>query len=330
MLKDSILNLAKRIIGKKNIALRQIISREYKSGHYIRAVGLMIYLFPVKSKLSEERVYHKYAFVTSSEYYHDIWELLHISKTRGYELIRLGRDNDGGYIMLNDFGNDDKIAYSFGISSDVSWDKDMASRDYEVFMYDHTIEGLPESNSHFHWFKLGIFDGSTNDDRLKTLEYLIEQNHHQGKQDMILKMDVEGAEWGFLESVKTETLNRFSQILFEFHGINKPNLCRRITSALRKLNQTHKLIHLHGMNAGYYISNGGKVFCNQIEVLYVRRDKYSFIEDYDVELPINIDMPASKWSEDVVLGHWNDEFKADNNNFSMMSADDNHVSIITV
>lgn len=319
MLRDTIRNAAKSIIGKSCI-LRKIIAKEYKTGHYVKAAAMMIYLLPVKTALSKAVTPLKRCEIVSSpEYYNSVWKLLHISKAEGYELIRLGRDYDGGYIMLDDFDSEEKIAYSFGISRDVSWDKDMASRGYNVFMYDHTIDSLPEENERFHWFKLGISDGSTNDSRLKTLEELIAQNHHEDKRDMILKMDVEGAEWGFIENVKPETLNQFSQILFEFHGMNKPNLSARIPNVLRKLNQTHKLIHLHGQNHGYYVSIGGKIFCNQIEVSYVRKDKYTFTEDYSVNLPIGIDMPADDYIPEIELGLWNQEFTSNNDCVSVIT-----------
>ena len=54
--------------------------------------------------------------------------------------IKYGK-HDGGYILLDDF-HEGSIAYSFGISTDVTWDKEMASRGYDVFMYDHTIDKL--------------------------------------------------------------------------------------------------------------------------------------------------------------------------------------------
>ena len=60
----------------------------------------------------------------------------------GGELIRLGRKNDGGYVMLNEF--DEKMeAYSFGINDDISWDLDIANRGLNCWMYDHTIQRLP-------------------------------------------------------------------------------------------------------------------------------------------------------------------------------------------
>ena len=56
---------------------------------------------------------------------------------------------DGGYVLLNDFENI-KIAYSIGIDMEVTLDKVLVDKRLEVYMYDHTIESLPEQNPRFH------------------------------------------------------------------------------------------------------------------------------------------------------------------------------------
>ena len=292
----------------------------------VKAAIASLYVLPVRNILEppysnknqrKREFLHKYTFTVSSEYYREIHGLLHVSEAEGHELVRVGRDNDGGYIMLDDLPGG--IAYSFGISGDVSWDKAMASRGYDVYMYDHTIDGLPEKNPRFHWSKLGIGDGSGKDDKLKTLEEYITRNGHEGQRDMILKMDVEGAEWGFLESVKPEILAQFSQMSFEFQGMNKADICGKIPVLLRKINETHKLVHLHGQNWGFYVCTGGKTFCNQIEVTYVRKDKYRFNDDYDVSLPTDIDMPAITYIPDVSLGFWNRNIQDDDKKFTLIT-----------
>ena len=248
--------------------------------------------------------------VTSENYYRELHSLLKIDSAEGFDLIRIGRDYDGGYIMLDDF-EPGGIAYSFGISGNVSWDKDMASRGYDVFMYDHTIDGLPEENTRFHWSKLGIADGVTHDDRLKTLEELISRNGHEGKRDMILKMDVEGAEWGFLESVKPETLSQFSQMTFELHNMIKLADHERVLNILRKINETHQLVHLHANNVSSYVTIGGRNFAALFEVSYVLRDKYKFSSEYDVKLPLKIDMPNITGWPEIELGYWNRKLEFD-------------------
>ena len=248
-----------------------------------------------------------FEFIISAGYYSELQKLLHIAKVEGLELVRTGCEHDGGYILLDDFHAGD-IAYSFGISTDVSWDKDMAGRGYDVFMYDHTIDALPEENPRFHWEKHGIADGHTQDSRLKTLDELIKANHHEDRHNMILKMDVEGAEWGFFEQVSSETLSQFSQMTFEVHEIIKHPNPEFVLSALRKINQTHQLIHIHANNySGLYIAFGDKIFCNVLELSYVLRSKYTFFENYDVNLPLSIDEANTPSFPEIELGRWNED-----------------------
>ena len=284
---------------KRNKLLEERLRRDFHKSP-LKYTFLAAYLAPVSAYLTFQK--------PSRDYYEEIHELLHISKINGAELVRIGKDNDGGYIMPDDFESDDKIAYSFGISTDVSWDKDMASRGYDVFMYDHTIDSLPEENPHFHWSKLGISDGTSNDNRLKTLDELIKANHHEDKHNMLLKMDVEGAEWGFFEQVSSETLSQFSQMTFEFHDMINHTNPELVLDVFRKINRTHQLIHIHANNNGkYYISFGHKIFCRYPELTYVLRDKYTFCENYDVNLPLSIDEVNNTSAPEIELGRWNDD-----------------------
>ena len=295
---------------RENPILHHMLSNLFKT-HPIMAMITAAYVLPVRNilKVPDETIISKRTFTVSKEYYDELHKLLHIARAEGHELIRVGRDNDGGYVMLDDLPGG--IAYSFEICDDVSWDKDMASRGYDVFMYDHTIDGLPENNDRFHWSKLGIADGVTDDERLKTLEELISMNHHENERSMILKMDVEGAEWGFLESVKPETLAQFSQITLEIHDMINPSSPERILNILHKINATHQLIHLHANNFGDYITVGGQNFASVLEASYVLRDKYKIALNYDVNLPLGIDMPNKRTAPDIELGRWNDDMQDD-------------------
>lgn len=77
----------------------------------------------------------------SVDFYRLLLQEIKVVNPIGKTFCRIGRDYDGGYLMLNVFhGN---IAYSFGINDDVSWDEDVANRGYEVYLYDHTIDALP-------------------------------------------------------------------------------------------------------------------------------------------------------------------------------------------
>ena len=74
---------------------------------------------------------------------------------KGFSKKRIGRDFDGGYVMLDDFAGVE-ATYSFGIAQETSWDCGIADLGIDVFQYDHTIEALPEENPRFHWLRSGI------------------------------------------------------------------------------------------------------------------------------------------------------------------------------
>ena len=296
--------VAKKIIGD-NILLRSLVLKDYIQGNYIKATAMTLWMFPLRNVVKLDSPIRKFDIFTSGDYYSELQKLLHISKPEGFDFVRIGREHDGGYIMLDDFHAGD-VAYSFGIRDDVSWDKDMTSRGYDVFMYDHTIDGLPEENPRFHWSKLGIADGKTQDVRLKTLDELIRTNHHENTRNMILKMDVEGAEWGFLKQVSSEILSQFSQIALELHWIISGREQETILNSLKQLNKTHQLVHIHPCNFGNYITVGGKKFPDILQALYVKRGSYSCDMNYDVNLPLPIDNTDLDSAPEIELGQWNE------------------------
>ena len=121
-----------------------------------------------------------------------IYHLILPKKVVGKKRILLGNKNegDGIYVILEDF-KDIKIAYSFGISGNIQFDKALADRGIDVFMYDHTISRLPYENRRFHWYKIGIC-GKQPYHNLKDLETIL--NKHTSEKNMILKLDVENWE----------------------------------------------------------------------------------------------------------------------------------------
>ena len=238
------------------------------------------------------------------EYFTELKLLLKIKKVQDYPLVRIGTpDRDGGYIMVDDFENGD-IAYSFGISDNIDWDNDMAEKGYQVFMYDHTINKLPFERNEFHFFKNGISSIAQPEKSLNTLEYYLEQNRHYENKNMILKIDVEGYEWDFLSAVQPETLNLFDQIIIEFHRMLNCKSGEKNLEFLKKLNETHQLIHLHGNNCGLTMLIGETFLADTVEATYVNREHYNFTES-EIILPIALDKPNDPTRNDVILGKWN-------------------------
>ncbi len=231
-----------------------------------------------------------------------VLSLMRPMDVRGTSLVRKGRANDGGYIMSNS-GLENAIAYSLGINNDVSWDLAMATLGCNVFQYDHTISALPELHPLFHWFRIGIAASPSSDGMLQPLDLLIEKNGHSDRNDLILKMDIEGAEWDAIEAMSMDTLRQFSQIVIELHNVvNKASdLLPKAERVLRKLYSTHQPVHIHANNWGSLGFIDGTLIPDTIELTYVRRTDHQFEKCYKI-FPTELDMPCRPEVPDYYLG----------------------------
>ena len=86
------------------------------------------------------------------------------------DLIRLGRDNDGGYIIPKIILEKCDGLLSFGINKDWSFEKDFSNYDkiLNVHCYDHTLNFLSFSSgklSVLSFFQISIFSSAFNNGR---------------------------------------------------------------------------------------------------------------------------------------------------------------------
>lgn len=216
--------------------------------------------------------------------------------------VRIGGPNDGGYVMANDLAGV-VACYSIGVGPQVIWDVDMAARGLDVYQYDHTVECAPAEHPRCHFRKLGIGpDLSTPD--LVTLEKMLEDNSHSDASGLILKMDVEGAEWDVLDGMSSNTLSRFDQIVIEYHALeflDRDSFRSRAERAFRTVGHTHRPIHIHGNNyAGFRIVRNIPI-PDVIEVTYARKGRFEFVESDDV-FPTHLDEPCDWQAPDLFLG----------------------------
>jgi hypothetical protein len=150
--------------------------------------------------------------------------------------IRLGRNGDGGYILLDDFSSV-SAALSFGISTECSWDIAIAERDIDVYQYDHTIDGPPTANARFQFFRKRI--AAVSSDQTESLGSALAKPPSTAER-VILKIDIEGAEWDVFDAATSEELVRFAQIV-EFHGFDNVadsawrDAARRVLAKLRSV-----------------------------------------------------------------------------------------------
>ena len=201
--------------------------------------------------------------------------------------------------MLDDFAGI-QGAYSLGIGPDVSWDGDIAARGIPVWQYDDTVGG-PGVNHPlftFHPWRIGRGEPGT-----VALPALLAQNGH-AHADLILKMDIERAEWDVLASIRPDELRPFRQILMEIHSLSQitdDDWRRRAETAIKILTHHHQVIHVHGNNLSPIITAGDLRVTESVEMTLVRRDAYQLVPA-DETFPGPFDRPNSRIFPDFPLG----------------------------
>jgi hypothetical protein len=207
----------------------------------------------------------------------ELLKMMTVFTVPDHSLMRMGGPNDGGYIMS--LPKNSCTAISLGVGPNVSWDKQMVSLGHRVEMFDPTIWRPPVKVAGAKFHRIGVvgnLEGKKNLDlrQLSDLRVLCEP---YGR-NLILKIDVEGAEWfSFANSTKLE-LDNYQQILVEFHDLNKISDESRwdlMRKAIANLCDSHFPIHIHANNYSKLIRFGNYWFPDALEVSFLRKTEVS-------------------------------------------------------
>jgi hypothetical protein len=232
----------------------------------------------------------------------DVMRLLKPYRARRHDKVRVGRAGDGGYVQLDDLANLD-TAFSFGINDEVSWDVAMADRGLTIYQFDHTVDApLPHDERMIFAKKMIATDRGP--DR-ETLEDLVAQ-HDKGAErpNLLLKMDIECAEWRVFQETSGTALGRFSQIVCELHAFQnlwEEGWRRGVRDALEKLNEQYAVVHIHGNVCGGISSVAGVLIPNVLEATFVNRALYE-VEETDETFPGPLDLSCDPRQADLYLG----------------------------
>ena len=199
-------------------------------------------------------------------------------------LLRLGRDNDGGYIIPKIILDKCDGLLSYGINKDWSFEKDISKYDniLNIHCYDHTLtiasllkfsiksvffslfrlitldkirlkrsfEGIVCIPDYFSFFQKNIIhhkkriSDKNNHGNISILK-TIEKIKLRGSNKIFIKMDIEGDEFSSLnEYIKSH--NSVLGFAIEFHDIN--NRSKEFNDLIKKLKKNYLIAHIHGNN----------------------------------------------------------------------------------
>ena len=186
------------------------------------------------------------------------------------KLVRIGSSHDGGYVLANLFSGQ-QIVISLGIGNNSDFEMAISRYVSKVFCFDGSIKNLPQENWRLEFERKYVNKEVTKSSTsLTNILQGIRVNH------LILKIDIEGAEWEVLESTLQSDLVRFDQIVGEFHGFttNKSGQVglNRKVQILEKLLENFEIINVHPNNWGSYRIIKGTPVPDVIELTFINKN----------------------------------------------------------
>jgi len=218
------------------------------------------------------------------------------------EKIRLGNLYDGGYVIPAKILKLADVVYSYGIDYHIDFEEDLIKRrNIPVRLYDHTVSGLPVENKSFFFKKQGI--GKKAHGNFSTFKKHLEENGDTNKK-IILKLDVEGAEWDVMDQIIKESSKNILAIILEVHRLYRYEKMLKYVKVFKKINSKFTLVHLHGNNNSGLFVFGRKKISSTLETTFINNDLLARKTILKHSLPSEIDYPNISDKKDIILDFW--------------------------
>ena len=182
---------------------------------------------------------------------------------------RFGEDHDGGYVLCSNLLAKVKAGYSYGISGYDGWGCDVSTRQkvpvHEYDCFNTEVPVCKTGRTIFHPECVGGVARTEDGRPFDTVVGQLEKNG-DGAHHVVMKMDVEGAEWESLPALTDEALNRIDQLVMELHGVKE----QKYVDVVKRLKQFFYVANVHVNN--YSCEPGHEPFGGwAYEVLFVNK-----------------------------------------------------------
>ena len=210
-------------------------------------------------------------------------------------MIRLGPDGDGGYLVPDDV-DEIKACFSPGVSDEAGFELSFAHRGVPCFLADASVQEAPVK--HENIFFEPMFLGPISDlKRFVSLEDWVTQKSIDSG-DLVLQMDIEGAEYEVLSGAPRELLKRFRLIAIELHHLEFI-LTNRFSALgfeafIRRLLEDFEVVHIHPNNNRRPVFHKGIEIPPVIEMTLLRKNRFAGTRSSEpVSLPHPLDSDNS-------------------------------------
>ena len=197
----------------------------------------------------------------------------------GHSLIRVGGPGDGGYLIPEDLSGITEL-FSPGSNRLSNFEKEVAER-WQIRSYIcDSIEEKPDDLSDFQDFTPAWVGPYTDGEQLISLAQWVEEKS-QSHGDLMLQMDIEGAEFQTLMAASTDLMRRFRIIVIELHFLealkNRWAFEQIYSPFFEKVLSDFDVVHAHPNNCCGIWNYGDIKYPRLIELTLHRKDRGKYL-----------------------------------------------------
>jgi len=168
--------------------------------------------------------------------------------------VRLGPKNygahehgDGGYVTNENVITESVALFTYGVAGDIRYEEEYAKKyNKPAFLYDFTVDQPVNPAPGLVFKKEGLGIGKD-----KCKDFLDHYKENNIKGDVLLKIDIEGAEYDYFTSANVKALADVTTgIILEVHNLHDSNVRPQLETILNKLKPYYFITHVHGNNWG--------------------------------------------------------------------------------
>jgi hypothetical protein len=221
------------------------------------------------------------------------------------DLIRLGPPGDGGYLIPDELKGI-AACFSPGVADISDFEQDCIHLGMKVFMADNSVD-KPNLNTlpdNYNFIKKHI--GAVNTADFITMDSWVNSFSLKQEEDLLLQMDIEGAEYQALLSMSDSQLKRFRILVIEFHSLEcfwNPHFFRMAEMTFDKILQNHSCVHIHPNNCSPIDSNFGIKIPETAEFTFLRHDRATF-ERGELQFPNKLDFDNTSKKHIALPRNW--------------------------
>lgn len=225
----------------------------------------------------------------------------------GHRLIRVGGDHDGGYLVPDVL--DGVVAnLSAGVADNASFELELLERGIPSSLVDPSVDGPPPYLSAADFRKLAVAP-EPGPGRV-TIEDWVAEVGRDAEGDLMLQMDIEGAEYESLLATSQATLRRFRVVLVELHDVDKISTSELaialFRSLLRHLATSFEVAHTHpNTHTGVQWMDGVPI-PRCVELTLLRRDHVRGEPRRRASLGHPLDQPNVAGDDEIHLPYLDD------------------------